>query len=92
MVRPKMGSQLPLRESLTPQQRLVKSQKTLEKKRAYDRAWREKWRRRQGMKAWGSEREIALERKKEKTMLRVRRHREAQRVLAQRLMKILFSK
>jgi len=87
-----MGSQLPLRESLTPQQRVVKSQKTLEKKRTYNRAWMEKWRRRQGMKAWGAEREKALERKREKTRLRVRRHREAQRLLAQRLKKFLFSR
>jgi len=67
MTRPKMGYQLPLRESLTPQQRVAKSQKTLEKKRTYNQAWMEKWRRRQGMKAWGAEREKALERKREKT-------------------------
>lgn len=89
MVRPKIGSQLPSRDSLTPQQRQIKSQKTLEKKRKSNRAWMEKWRRRQGMKAWGSEPEKALERKRFKTMLRVRAYRERNALQVQRLIKFL---
>jgi len=90
MVRPKMGSELPQRETLSQEQRAEKFRRTLEKKRAAARARRERWRRRQGMKKWGTDPKKALARKRLMTRRRVQRYRERSALLQRRWIKALL--